>query len=144
MFVNPSGPATCRTEDEAHGDTGQHDRPLHAAIVSPLRAAKALLRRRELSYSPAPGTSSGADAHHGQYETAGIEVLETRLTHLAYASEVAEAMLRRQQAEANLAARKTMVLGAVGLVQMALAQLADSDLVELDPERKARRRWSQT
>ncbi|PZS08408.1 MAG: hypothetical protein DLM64_12450 [Solirubrobacterales bacterium] len=46
-------------------------------------------------------------------------------------------MLRRQQAEANLAARKTMVLGAVGLVQMALAQLADSDLVELDPERKA-------
>jgi regulator of protease activity HflC (stomatin/prohibitin superfamily) len=70
-------------------------------------------------------------------ETAGIDVLETRLTHLAYAPEIAEAMLRRQQAEAILAARKTMVLGAVGLVQMALAQLADSDLVELDPERKA-------
>jgi len=69
--------------------------------------------------------------------TAGIEVLETRLTHLAYAPEIAEAMLRRQQAEAILAARKTMVLGAVGLVQMACAQLADSDLVELDPERKA-------
>jgi regulator of protease activity HflC (stomatin/prohibitin superfamily) len=69
--------------------------------------------------------------------TAGIEVLETRLTHLAYAPEIAEAMLRRQQAEAILAARKTMVQGAVGLVQMALAQLADSDLVELDPERKA-------
>ena len=46
-------------------------------------------------------------------------------------------MLRRQQAEAILAARKTMVQGAVSLVQMALAQLADSDLVELDPERKA-------
>jgi hypothetical protein len=46
-------------------------------------------------------------------------------------------MLRRQQAEAILAARKTMVLGAVGLVQMALARLADSDLVEMDPERKA-------
>ena len=70
-------------------------------------------------------------------ETAGIEVLETRLTHLAYAPEIAEVMLRRQQAEAILAARKTMVNGAVGLVQMALAQLADSDLVELDPERKA-------
>jgi regulator of protease activity HflC (stomatin/prohibitin superfamily) len=70
-------------------------------------------------------------------QTAGIEVLETRLTHLAYAPEIAEVMLRRQQAEAILAARKTMVLGAVGLVQMALAQLADSDLVELDPERKA-------
>jgi regulator of protease activity HflC (stomatin/prohibitin superfamily) len=69
--------------------------------------------------------------------TAGIEVLETRLTHLAYAPEIAEVMLRRQQAEAILAARKTMVTGAVGLVQMALAQLADSDLVELDPERKA-------
>ena len=70
-------------------------------------------------------------------QTAGIEVLETRLTHLAYAAEIAEVMLRRQQAEAILAARRTMVQGAVGLVQMALAQLADSDLVELDPERKA-------
>jgi regulator of protease activity HflC (stomatin/prohibitin superfamily) len=70
-------------------------------------------------------------------QTAGIEVLETRLTHLAYAPEIAEVMLRRQQAEAILAARRTMVSGAVGLVQMALAQLADSDLVELDPERKA-------
>lgn len=69
--------------------------------------------------------------------TAGIEVLETRLTHLAYAPEIAEVMLRRQQAEAILAARRTMVAGAVGLVQMALAQLADSDLVELDAERKA-------
>jgi regulator of protease activity HflC (stomatin/prohibitin superfamily) len=69
--------------------------------------------------------------------TAGIEVLETRLTHLAYAAEIAEVMLRRQQAEAILAARKKMVSGAVGIVQMALAQLADSDLVELDPERKA-------
>ncbi len=69
--------------------------------------------------------------------TAGIEVLETRLTHLAYAPEIAEVMLRRQQAEAILAARRTMVTGAVGLVQMALAQLADSDLIELDAERKA-------
>lgn len=70
-------------------------------------------------------------------QLAGIQILETRLTHLAYAPEIAEVMLRRQQAEAILAARKTMVQGAVSLVQMALAQLADSDLVELDPERKA-------
>jgi regulator of protease activity HflC (stomatin/prohibitin superfamily) len=70
-------------------------------------------------------------------ELAGIEILETRLTHLAYAAEIAEVMLRRQQAEAIVAARRTMVQGAVSLVQMALAQLADSDLVELDPERKA-------
>ncbi len=68
---------------------------------------------------------------------AGIEILETRLTHLAYAPEIAEVMLRRQQAEAILAARKTMVQGAVSLVQMAIAQLADSDLIEFDPERKA-------
>jgi regulator of protease activity HflC (stomatin/prohibitin superfamily) len=70
-------------------------------------------------------------------QTAGIEVLEARITYLAYAPEIAEAMLRRQQAEAILAARKTMVQGAVSLVHMALAQLADSDLVELDAERKA-------
>jgi regulator of protease activity HflC (stomatin/prohibitin superfamily) len=70
-------------------------------------------------------------------QLAGIEILETRLTHLAYAPEIAEVMLRRQQAEAILAARRTMVQGAVSLVQMALAQLAESDLVELDPERKA-------
>jgi regulator of protease activity HflC (stomatin/prohibitin superfamily) len=68
---------------------------------------------------------------------AGVEILETRLTHLAYAPEIAEVMLRRQQAEAILAARTTMVKGAVSLVQMAVAQLADSDLIELDPERKA-------
>ncbi len=74
---------------------------------------------------------------HARLALAGIEIIETRLTHLAYAPEIAEVMLRRQQAEAILAARKTMVQGAVGLVQMALAQLADSDLVELDPERKA-------
>jgi regulator of protease activity HflC (stomatin/prohibitin superfamily) len=74
---------------------------------------------------------------HNRLRLAGIEILETRLTHLAYAPEIAEVMLRRQQAEAILAARKTMVQGAVGLVQMALAQLADSDLVELDPDRKA-------
>ncbi|MBV8710839.1 MAG: SPFH domain-containing protein [Solirubrobacterales bacterium] len=73
----------------------------------------------------------------GRLQLAGIEILETRLTHLAYAPEIAEVMLRRQQAEAILAARKTMVQGAVSLVQMAVAQLADSDLIELDPERKA-------
>jgi regulator of protease activity HflC (stomatin/prohibitin superfamily) len=70
-------------------------------------------------------------------QVAGVEILETRLTHLAYAPEIAEVMLRRQQAEAILAARTTMVKGAVSLVQMAVAQLADSDLIELDPERKA-------
>lgn len=69
--------------------------------------------------------------------TAGIEVLETRLTHLAYASEIAEVMLRRQQAEAIVAARRTMVAGAVGLVEMALEELGEKDVIELDAERKA-------
>jgi regulator of protease activity HflC (stomatin/prohibitin superfamily) len=70
-------------------------------------------------------------------QTAGVEVLETRLTHLAYAPEIAEAMLRRQQAEAIVAARRTLVAGAVGLVEMALEQLDETGLVDLDPERKA-------
>lgn len=82
------------------------------------------------------GTALQAELQ-ARLQLAGIEIVETRLTHLAYAPEIAEVMLRRQQAEAILAARKTMVQGAVSLVQMALAQLADSDLVELDPERKA-------
>jgi regulator of protease activity HflC (stomatin/prohibitin superfamily) len=68
---------------------------------------------------------------------AGIEVLETRLTHLAYAAEIAEVMLRRQQAEAIVAARRTMVTGAVGLVEMALERLGETEDLELDPERKA-------
>ena len=68
---------------------------------------------------------------------AGITVLETRLTHLAYASEIAEVMLRRQQAEAIVAARGTMVKGAVGLVEMALHELTENGVVELDAERKA-------
>jgi regulator of protease activity HflC (stomatin/prohibitin superfamily) len=70
-------------------------------------------------------------------DTAGIEVLETRLTHLAYAAEIAEVMLRRQQAEAIVAARRTIVAGAVGLVEMSLNELEAKGVVELDPERKA-------
>jgi regulator of protease activity HflC (stomatin/prohibitin superfamily) len=70
-------------------------------------------------------------------EAAGIEVLETRLTHLAYASEIAEAMLRRQQAAAIVAARRTIVEGAVGLVDMALSELSARDVLELDGDRRA-------
>jgi regulator of protease activity HflC (stomatin/prohibitin superfamily) len=68
---------------------------------------------------------------------AGIEVLEARLTHLAYAPEIAEAMLRRQQASAIVAARRTIVHGAVGLVEMALREIAQEGIVELDEERRA-------
>ncbi|MEM8705218.1 MAG: SPFH domain-containing protein [Actinomycetota bacterium] len=70
-------------------------------------------------------------------DDAGIEVVEARLTHLAYATEIAEAMLRRQQAAAVVAARRTIVEGAVGMVEDALGMLNERDVVELDEERKA-------
>lgn len=68
---------------------------------------------------------------------AGITVDECGFTHLAYAQEIAGAMLRRQQAEAVVAARKTLVEGAVGMVEMALDQLSQKNVVELDDERRA-------
>jgi regulator of protease activity HflC (stomatin/prohibitin superfamily) len=70
-------------------------------------------------------------------EAAGVEVIESRITHLAYASEIAGAMLRRQQAGAVVAARQRIVEGAVGMVQLALQELAEQEVVELDEERKA-------
>jgi len=68
---------------------------------------------------------------------AGVVVEEARLTHLAYAPEIAPAMLRRQQAEAVIAARQKIVLGAVSMVDMALRELAEKQVVKLDDERKA-------
>lgn len=68
---------------------------------------------------------------------AGIEVLETRISHLAYAPEIAAAMLRRQQASAVVAARARIVEGAVGMVEMALHELGQRDVIHLDEERKA-------
>ena len=68
---------------------------------------------------------------------AGVAVDEARLTPLAYAPEIAQAMLRRQQAEAIIAARQKIVQGAVGMVDMALLQLSEKNVVELDEERKA-------
>ena len=69
--------------------------------------------------------------------SAGVEVIEARLSHLAYAPEIAGAMLQRQQAAAIIAARKRIVDGAVGMVEMALARLAANKVVELDEERRA-------
>jgi regulator of protease activity HflC (stomatin/prohibitin superfamily) len=68
---------------------------------------------------------------------AGVVVDEARLTHLAYAPEIAPAMLRRQQAEAIIAARRAIVLGAVSMVDMALRDLDEKNVVKLDDERKA-------
>ncbi|WP_375490784.1 SPFH domain-containing protein [uncultured Jatrophihabitans sp.] len=68
---------------------------------------------------------------------AGVEIVEVRISHLAYASEIAQAMLRRQQANAVVAARSRIVEGAVGMVELALERLSEREIVELDEERKA-------
>lgn len=68
---------------------------------------------------------------------AGVEIVEVRISHLAYAAEIAQAMLRRQQASAVVSARTRIVEGAVGMVEMALTKLSDHDIIELDEERKA-------
>lgn len=68
---------------------------------------------------------------------AGVEVVEARISHLSYAPEIAGAMLQRQQATAVVAARKQIVEGAVGMVEMALARLSEKEIVHLDEERKA-------
>lgn len=70
-------------------------------------------------------------------EKAGVEVIEARISHLAYAAEIANAMLRRQQASAVIAARSKIVEGAVSMVQMALDELSKRGVVQLDEERKA-------
>jgi regulator of protease activity HflC (stomatin/prohibitin superfamily) len=74
---------------------------------------------------------------HDRLMAAGVDVLEARISHLAYASEIAHAMLQRQQATAIIAARQKIVEGAVGMVEMALARLSEQKIVELDEERKA-------
>ena len=70
-------------------------------------------------------------------DKAGVEVVEARISHLAYAPEIANAMLRRQQATAVIAARSKIVEGAVSMVDMALKELSEQQIVELDDERKA-------
>ena len=82
-------------------------------------------------------------AEHLQHEVqqrllkAGVEVIEARISHLAYAPEIAAAMLQRQQAGAIIAARQLIVQGAVGMVEMALEMLSHKGIVHLDEERKA-------
>jgi regulator of protease activity HflC (stomatin/prohibitin superfamily) len=70
-------------------------------------------------------------------EVAGVQVIESRLSHLAYAQEIAQAMLRRQQAQAVIAARQLIVQGAVGMVEQALRMLSEHHIVTLDEEKKA-------
>ncbi|MGX5184192.1 SPFH domain-containing protein [Streptomyces avermitilis] len=74
---------------------------------------------------------------HARVAAAGVRIIESRFTHLAYAPEIASAMLQRQQAGAVVAARRQIVEGAVGMVEAALARITERDIVELDSERKA-------
>ena len=100
-------------------------------------------------YEPHEGEGTALRSHPGEIaqalreeiqdrlEQAGVTVIEARISHLAYASEIANAMLRRQQASAIIAARTQIVAGAVGMVEMALDELRKNNVVELDEERKA-------
>lgn len=102
-----------------------YDDGQHADITTTLRGSSdevALELQRELQE---------------RIQIAGVEVLEARLSHLAYAQEIAHAMLQRQQASAIIAARTKIVDGAVGMVEMALARLSERGVITLDDERKA-------
>lgn len=100
-------------------------------------------------YEPHEGDGIGLRSHpvdiaqglqaeiQDRLDQAGVTVIESRISHLAYAPEIANAMLRRQQASAIIAARTQIVSGAVSMVDMALAQLKEDGIVELDEERKA-------
>ncbi|MDI9925066.1 MULTISPECIES: SPFH domain-containing protein [Rhodococcus] len=82
-------------------------------------------------------TAAMSEEVHARVRSAGVEVIETRINRLAYSPEIAQAMLRRQQAGAVIAARQQIVEGAVGMVEMALGKLEEKHVVELDEERKA-------
>lgn len=82
-------------------------------------------------------TAAMSEEVHARVRSAGVEVIETRINRLAYSPEIAQAMLRRQQAGAVIAARQQIVEGAVGMVDMALGKLEEKHVVELDEERKA-------
>ena len=86
---------------------------------------------------PAEIANALRDEIQERLEKAGVSVIESRISHLAYAPEIAHAMLRRQQASAIIAARTQIVAGAVGMVDMALDHLKKDNIVELDEERKA-------
>jgi regulator of protease activity HflC (stomatin/prohibitin superfamily) len=90
-----------------------------------------------LSTHPAEVAKALGEAVRARLEKAGVEVVEARLSHLAYAPEIAAAMLRRQQASAVISARQKIVEGAVGMVETALEMISEKGIVSLDEERKA-------
>ena len=112
--IGPNGPVQARYAYDAHDDEKPSLRGHTDTIADELR-----------------------DEIQARLADAGVEVIEARISHLAYAPEIAQAMLQRQQAGAIIAARQRIVEGAVGMVEMALALLAKNKVVVLDDERKA-------
>jgi regulator of protease activity HflC (stomatin/prohibitin superfamily) len=96
-----------------------------------------LVEEIALSTHPAEVAKGLQSAIQERLEKAGVNVIEARISHLAYAPEIASAMLRRQQASAIIAARKKIVEGAVGMVENALEMISEKSIVHLDDERKA-------
>src|SRR5262249_37089535 len=117
-YVQVQGEAAIRSSARADG----HDREEHEPTLRGGGDEVAQELKKELS---------------ARLAKAGVDVEEARLTHLAYAPEIAHAMLRRQQADAVIAARTKIVEGAVSMVHMALRELDEKDVVKLDEERKA-------
>lgn len=93
--------------------------------------------KSSLRGSPLEIAESLKNTVQSRLEVAGVEIIEARISHLAYAQEIAQAMLRRQQAQAIIAARTKIVEGAVGMVQMALTSLSEQNIVKLDEDKKA-------
>ena len=96
-----------------------------------------LVEEIALSTHPAEVAKGLQAAIQDRLDKAGVDVIEARISHLAYAPEIASAMLRRQQASAIIAARKKIVEGAVGMVENALEMISEKSIVQLDDERKA-------
>jgi len=94
-------------------------------------------QQKSLRGSPAEISDHLRSEIEARLQKAGVQVIEARISHLAYAPEIAQAMLRRQQASAVIAARQKIVDGSVGMVEMALERLSRQKIVELDEERKA-------
>lgn len=93
--------------------------------------------KSSLRGSPQEIAESLKNTVQSRLEVAGVDIIEARISHLAYAQEIAQAMLRRQQAQAIIAARTKIVEGAVGMVQMALNALSEQKIVTLDEDKKA-------
>ncbi|MEQ3514215.1 SPFH domain-containing protein [Pseudoalteromonas sp. BZB3] len=118
-FVNIQSEAALRNMSSAY-PYDQHDGDQIALRSHPIQVSEAL--KTEIQ---------------DRLAKAGVKVHEARISHLAYASEIASAMLQRQQASAIIAARQKIVDGAVGMVELALSRLSEREIVELDEERKA-------